>query len=231
MATSFYITSLVSISWIAGPFLLFYLLMFILRNAISFFYVKFHEDFRWQARLMFIVEGIFCVSLGVGLSLFIFYAIGLRVLHWGFTPLIFMLIWPFIIHSFREVESQTKRGIFEPISLRCPWIEHPVFSYPRSIAYGIKNRLIAFSVVTIVMVCATVLVVGFTYDLCLCQHPFDVSSRAIRLMSRPSCDANTICYSYLNLPEDGRSQMIVKFHTSSGTNASYVYYDTVTREK
>jgi hypothetical protein len=227
--SSFYITWLVSISWFAGPFLFFYILLFVIRNLITYFYEKVWKEFRWQVKTIFAVEGILCTLLGASLSLFIIYAIGLKVIHWGAAPLIFLLIWPFMIHSFREIEPQSDRGIFEKVYQRCPWTEHNIFSYPRAVLYGIKNQFLVFCIVTLVLALGTVLIVAFTYDLCVCQFPFDVSSRATRLMSTTSCQESVVCNTYLNLPQDPQTQMIVRFLTASPTNASYVYYDTVSR--
>lgn len=66
--------------------------------------------------------------------------------------------------------------------------------------------------------------------LCICIFPTVVSTQITRLIQQinsPSCPSVGVCYTYLLLPQDPSTEMIIKYHTRFAPfSAAYLYYDT-----
>ena len=60
--------------------------------------------------------------------------------------------------------------------------------------------------------------------MCVCLMPIEISTTLTRSFLEKSCDENSICFEYLNVAQDTQHEMIVKFHTRSKSEESFVLF-------
>jgi len=104
--------------------------------------------------------------------------------------------------------------------------------YPLDILYGMKQHyLAALFILLVAMVFPTLLVVP-TCDVCFAVRPIVFSSLLTRMIDPQFgiqdkdsvCFKNTLCYTYLTVPKDMSTSMIINFHSySKRPEEAYVY--------
>jgi hypothetical protein len=94
-----------------------------------------------------------------------------------------------------------------------------IVSYIRSITIGFKQRTIL--VISLILASAVIVIVSIftTCHVCIADHPGEVSTSFSRIFlshhSQQRCEWNSICYTYLTVPQDMSTSMIVNYHIHS----------------
>lgn len=101
--------------------------------------------------------------------------------------------------------------------------------YFKTIQLGIEHNGLKYIPLFVLAFVFTSIIIFSMERICFCLHPNELTTRLSRKFQSPSCPKNEICFTYLTLPQNPSTEMIIKFHTNSKPSSSILYYDTVPR--
>jgi hypothetical protein len=215
-----------------GPFLILWAFTYWLRKGLEYKYEKVtgSRRFRLFLDILFIFEGTACIITNLSVCLVLIFACSFDLIHWAFNSLcfVYLLPWAFHVSRIRHLCVVGDKGYIEFQEDQPRTNTFDIRNYPRSVLVSLKKKFFVVLLAISFIVVAILLLSSMLYGICICIYPFEFTTTVSRQMSLSgrSIKKSTSGFTYLLLPEDGRTEMILKYQIASVPNETFVFYDT-----